>query len=139
MKDKPKLKTYITFKKHYGLENYLTCNLSRSKRSILAQFRLGILPLKVETGRFSNTVREERICEFCKDATIEDETHFLFYCGLYNDFRELLFSKAREISPQFNVRDNEENMAFLMKVMPIDLANFVSDAFCKRNEFMYYI
>ena len=52
--EKPKLKTYTTFKKDYGLENYLRRNLSRGKRSLLAQFRFGILPLKIETGRFSN-------------------------------------------------------------------------------------
>ena len=138
VKEKPKLKTYVTFKKHYGLENYLTYNLSRGKRSLLAQFRLGILPLKVETGRFSNIDREERICDFCKNE-VEDEVHFLFHCGLYREFRELLFTKAREISPHFDTRGVDENLEFLMTTMPLDLANFVSNAFCKRKEFMYNV
>ena len=112
--------------------------MSRGKRSPLAQLRLGILPLKIETGRFSNLDREERLCDFCKDA-VEDEIHFLFHCGLYHEFREFLFSKAREISPHFDTRDVVENLDFLMTNMPFDLANFVSDAFCKRKEFMYNV
>ena len=138
VKEKPKLNTYVTFKKHYGLENYLTHNLSRGKRSLLAQFRLGILPLKIETGRFSNIDREERLCDFCKDA-VENEIHFLFHCGLYREFRESLFSKAREISPHFDTRNVVENLEFLMTTIPLDLANFVSDAFWKRKEFLYTV
>ena len=127
-----------TYQKQYGLKNYLIHNLSRGKRSLLAQFRLGILLLKIETGRFSNIDREERICDFCKDA-VEDEIHFLFRCKLYSEFRKSLFSKAREISPHFDTRDVEENLAFLMTTMPSDLANFVNNAFYKRQEFMYNV
>ena len=62
-----------------------------------------------------------------------------FHCGLYREFRDLLFTKAREISPHFDTGDADENLEFLMTTMPLDLANFVSNAFCKRKEFMYNV
>ena len=47
-----KLRTYRTFKTSYHVEKYVLMNLNRRERSILAQFRIGILPLRVETGRY---------------------------------------------------------------------------------------
>ena len=34
------------------IENYVKYNLTPSERSAMAQFRFGILPLNIETGRF---------------------------------------------------------------------------------------
>ena len=60
----------------------------RSHRSLLAQLRSGILPLRLETGRFQN-IRdentghfqklkvEERVCTLCNLNCIEDEIHFV--------------------------------------------------------------
>ncbi len=42
---KPKLRTYCTFKFELSLENYVNMILPQQERSILAQFRLGMLPL----------------------------------------------------------------------------------------------
>ena len=80
-----KLRTYRNIKIHFGTEKYLTCLLSTDMRSVLAQLRCGILPLKIETGRFSSPFipAERRICDVCHKE-IEDEVHFLFKCPLYN-------------------------------------------------------
>ena len=48
---KPKLRTYILFKEKFETEWYVQHSLSRKARSLLAQFRCGVLPLKIETGR----------------------------------------------------------------------------------------
>ena len=59
-------------------------------RSFIAQLRLGILPLRIETGRFENlkdslTGRfrklkvEVRKCQICNLDDIEDEKHFYVY------------------------------------------------------------
>ena len=42
----PKLRTYITYKNIYGAAEYMTQIISKRHRSVLAQFRCGILPLK---------------------------------------------------------------------------------------------
>ena len=45
-----KLRTFVTFKKSCKEEKYLLLNLSRKERSLFAQLRLGVLPLRLETG-----------------------------------------------------------------------------------------
>ena len=72
----PKLRTYVQFKTAYQTEEYIKLNLNRSERSILAQFRCGVLPLRIETGRFVGEKPEERLCTFCGLRVPEDETHF---------------------------------------------------------------
>jgi hypothetical protein len=39
---------------------------------------MGILPLAIETGRFTSQITpiENRICKFCNQNQIEDEKHF---------------------------------------------------------------
>ena len=47
-----KLRTFRIFKQTFGQEAYLCSNISKIERSHSAQVRFGILPLKIETGRF---------------------------------------------------------------------------------------
>ncbi len=42
----------------------------------MAQLRTGILPLRIETGRWASQV--------CDNPVVEDESHFLFSCNKYN-------------------------------------------------------
>ena len=56
--NKPKLRTHIRFKQNYNCEAYLHTYLSRRQRSLFAQLRLGTLPLKIETGRYTNIPSE---------------------------------------------------------------------------------
>ena len=51
---KPKLRSYKLFKKHVETEKYVTANLSKYERSLIAKFRSGTLQLAIETGRFRN-------------------------------------------------------------------------------------
>ncbi|CAC5394901.1 unnamed protein product [Mytilus coruscus] len=57
----PKLRTYITFKSAFNQEQYVKINLTKVERSHLAQFRCGILPLRIETGRYIGERPEERL------------------------------------------------------------------------------
>ena len=52
--------------------------------------RCGILPLRIEIGRYAcNYISEnERLCLFCNCNEVENEIHFLFYCDHYSDIRE---------------------------------------------------
>ncbi len=45
--------------------------------AILSQFRLGILPLRIETGHWENESIEDRVCLVCEENFAEDEYHFL--------------------------------------------------------------
>ena len=75
--NKPKLLTYILFKSDLNLEDYVKYHMHKRHRSLFAQFRVGILPLYIETGRYDNTPLATRICKLCDSDALEDEFHFL--------------------------------------------------------------
>ena len=67
---------HVTFKSDFKTENLLLLNLTRSECSYLVQLRIGNLPLRTETGRYSNEKVEERICTLCTSGLVEDEIYF---------------------------------------------------------------
>jgi hypothetical protein len=57
---------------------------------ILMRFRTGGWHLAVNTGRFNNISRHERLCEHCRgngDDAVEDERHVLMQCPRYQHIR----------------------------------------------------
>ena len=50
----------------------------------MAQFRCGILPLRLETGRFVGEPEYQQICKMCDSGEVENELHFLLECQFYN-------------------------------------------------------
>ena len=73
----------------YPAINIYICVCNISERSLLAQLRIGVLSLKIESGRYNNVKVEDRICELY-DLDIEDENHFVCSCLTYADIREEL-------------------------------------------------
>ena len=59
------------------IEDYLFFKVPNMHRSLLAQFRAGILPFSIEVGRYRNIRLDERLCTLCDDNVVEDEIHFL--------------------------------------------------------------
>ena len=90
-----KLRTYKRFKNTYEVEAYVKTVMPRCHRSALAKFRCGVAPIRVENGRYERLPLDERLCPFC-NAEIEDELHVLTVCPMYTDFRDELYTKARE-------------------------------------------
>jgi hypothetical protein len=58
---------YSVFKKDFCIENYLL-RLSEHSRIWITKFRTSNLHLPIETGRWYNIPREERICHLCKET-----------------------------------------------------------------------
>ncbi len=50
---KSKLELYNSIKTKFGVEKYLLLNIDKYEKSLLSQLRYGILPLRIETGRFT--------------------------------------------------------------------------------------
>ena len=69
---------YSLFKKEFNLEKYLL-KLPEQKRVWITKLRTSNLRIPVETGRWSNVPRPERICTLC-NTHIGDEFHVLFTC-----------------------------------------------------------
>ena len=132
----PKLRTYITFKTSYTAEKYVLMNLNRSERSILAQFRCGILPLRIETGRYIGEKPHERLCKVCLSGQVEDELHFLFKCFLYDDLRNHLHSNITD-TDSFLILSDADKLKHLMNNYPRQIAKYLRNAFEKRKNFLY--
>ena len=79
----------------YIVTKYVLSTLSKTERSHLAQFRCGILPLRIETGRYIGLTVNDKTCQICYSDETKDEMHFLFNCPGYNDQRKSLSKLTR--------------------------------------------
>ncbi|XP_069129308.1 uncharacterized protein [Argopecten irradians] len=69
------------------LQFYLTKSLSKQRRISVSKLRLSAHNLAIETGRYRNVERNNRLCRNCELFEIEDEYHFLFICPKFSDIR----------------------------------------------------
>ena len=122
-------------KENFSTENYATKHLARNKRSLFAQLRIGILPLKIETGRFTNIPVDNRICVYCDSGEIEDEFHFVLSCEFYVDFRDILLQKCNELNNNFESLSRIEKMKYILsnKDIIIYSVNYTASAFYRRK------
>lgn len=135
--NRPKLRTYILFKNEVDVEPYVKQHMHKRIRSRFAQFRFGILPLHIETGRYENTPVFDRKCKLCELDHIEDEYHFLMICPFYNDFRLTMFYKASQIVSSFATCNNDDKFVILVKTCQKYVAQFIDSSFEKRRNFIY--
>ena len=63
------------------------------KRNIFS-FRISTHCLKIERGRYTGTIIDERLYNHCN--VIEDETHFLFECKKYEATRKNMFKTIND-------------------------------------------
>ena len=93
-----KLETYCLFKLDTSYESDLNkITLLNKYKFALSRFRLSSHNLALETGRYYNIPKENRICTFCNMNKIESEYHFLLVCPLYAELR-------RQYLPQYYSR-----------------------------------
>ena len=131
---KPKLRTYIKYKTSIGVESYVSNFYNRKSRSLMAQFRCGILPLHVETGRYVNLDADERICEFCKTNQIEDELHFICQCSLYARERMALYNDIRGKIGNFDNLTSEQKFCEIVKNCQRELSQYICKAWDVRQQ-----
>ena len=72
---------------------YLDITRKNCNRKTLVKLRIGNHKLEIETGRYDNTSRCERLCSLCDMNEIEDEIHFLFRCSKYSTIRNAFYNK----------------------------------------------
>ena len=131
---KPKLRTYCKIKKEFGTEEYVRLNLTRQQRSLLAQLRLGILPLALETGRFTNVKVENRICTLCNVNKVETEVHFLLSCKHYQQQRSDLFNSINTAGFSYSLADN---FIKLCNDYPRKLSKYIVTIWERRKTSLY--
>jgi len=133
---KPKLRTYVTFKDNVEVENYVKYCNNRQKRSLMAQIRCGILPLKIETGRFTKLAVEERVCTMCNLGKVEDEVHFVVECPFYLAERNSLFNTVNITSDIGNL-SHLEIFVHLLKHEWREVIHFLNVSWKKRQLFLF--
>ena len=110
----------------YKTEEYVKYCMSRRKRSLMAQFRMGVLPLAIETGRFRGIALEDRICTLCSLNVIENEKHFLVECTMYSSLRNQVFSNIQ--SEMYCNSDLDGKFVYLMTYEWKLVADFLDSA-----------
>ena len=110
--------TYCLLKQRFGFENYIRDVNIRTHRIILSKMRISNHRLAIETGRFSKTPRNERLCLFCKAnnnfSEIEDEQHVLLRCSRYTEIRKDLFDRVRKCCPTIDLLNDENKFMYLL-------------------------
>ena len=114
----PKLRYCTQLKSDIETEKYLEINLTRRQRSLVAQLRLGILPLSLATGRYFRIPIEMRYCKTCKQNIIEDPVHFLCECSEYTYERQQLLSNTSISLCKYGSLSAIENFLHIISVKP---------------------
>ena len=92
--DKPKLRMYMKWKQCPVPKLHVMNKLPKYHRSLITKLSLGVLPIRVESGRYEKIPFRDRTCLVCKGDTVETEEHFLLHCPLYESERSQLMPKA---------------------------------------------
>ncbi len=134
----PKLRTYGMYKHDLCTEEYVKMNLTRTTRSFIAQFRIGILPLHIETGRFVDIQPEDRICFIC-NMKPETEINFMFKCPLHMHLRNHWLQKVINLYPSFSTFPIELKLQLVLsdRRLIINSGNFIRQSFMISTNKMY--
>ena len=138
-----KLRTYNTlfspFVPHLSTVKYTRSCLPFILRKRLAQLRLGVLPLKIETDRFLKIPANQRFCiqpqctnQNHENKPIDDEYHFLLHCNQYSELRQHLYSNVA--APNFKHFSDKDKFLYLLTNASVarQVGQFISTAFDAR-------
>ena len=143
----PKLRTYHTlfppFEEHNLSTKYVKLNLPFIVRKRLAQVRLGVLPIRIESDRYAR-VKIAAELRFCKqphcinqtvpncEAIVEDEVHFMLQCKHYEKLRSDMFSKV--VLPGFSQLTDRLKFKHLLTCEDLarTVGQYIINAFDKR-------
>ena len=75
-KGKPKYSTYLLYNPTLEPSPFLKC--MHPLTTDIIRFRVGSHCLPIETGRWTQKKREDRVCEVC--GTVGDEVHYIYDC-----------------------------------------------------------
>ena len=124
------------FKRNVKFESYLYQLKNVKHRIALSRFRMSSHTLMIEKGRHMRPQieRNNRKCFHCK-CKIENESHFVISCLLYNAEHESL---RGENSLHFETIDDEQKFTFIMSnecpSLTETLARFIFNSFKKLDK-----
>ena len=130
----PKLRTYNLIADFSSPKVYLLKPLSFIQRKFMAKTRLGVLQLRIETGRYERPKKpaEQRTCKQCSLEVVENEAHFLLECPKHNFLRDQLIGQIN--NEGFSLLNDSEKLKLLMNNSDIvkQTSQFIINAFDNR-------
>lgn len=93
VQNSPKSTNYRIFKTELKFEEYFNI-LDIKNAIVLCRFRTTNHKLPIETGRWQNVMRQNRICLLCNTNSIGDEFHYILECNYFSDKRREHISKT---------------------------------------------
>ncbi len=132
-----KLDLLKQIKPHFGTENYLTINIDRYDKSLLSQFRYGILPIEIETGRYRGLNRAERLCTLCNSGAIEDQLHFAFHCPVYQEIRHDFVNTCKGKGMDWENLTDINKVAHLFEQQPRLFGKYITRIFVHRKGLLF--
>ena len=111
----PIIRYYSSHKTVVCMEQYLDSISDIRYRTALTRLRTSSHTLEIERGRYTvpRTPICDRLCINCND--VKDEIHFLVYCKLYEESRNICYQKVARRNSDFADLTDHEKYIFLMK------------------------
>ena len=103
--DHNKLRFYKTFKGSFTKEPYIEMVKNRNQRAWLSRLQISSHHLGIETGRWAKPSPlpiNERLCKYCSDNCVDNETHFLLGCATFSNKTRCFEGKLSAIIPGYN-------------------------------------
>ena len=135
-----KLRTFIQIHNWDNLKTLVKARVSRMERSSVAKMKFGILPIAMETERFSKNrpEPEERKCKLCNNGDAEDEAHLLFMCERHALAREPYLAEVYEDDPIIEYMANLSQLKILLQETRIrETTRWVDAIVQSRKECLY--
>ena len=102
--------------------------------------RLGVAPIRIETGRYERLSVSERICFHCKSC-VEDELHVLINCPLYDELRSNFYQSLQVIGINMDEKSPISQFNFILNSLDEKLirmsAKFCCEILTRRRKALY--
>ena len=100
----------------------------------------GILPLEIETGRYSGVPPEKRYCRVCNLPVVEDEYHFLYSCPLLQAERSKFYVDHISDFETFILLDDASKTRLLLgEDMIKHMGEWLEIMYFKRRSIVYKV
>ena len=113
-----KLELYSNIKAIYRREYYIDNLKDIAIRKRITQLRISAHKLPIERGRYTNTPREQRVCEMCNTRAIGDEFHYLLVCTeiSFVALRDAFLNDIQNINTNFTNFDKKSLFYYIMSL-----------------------
>ena len=114
---KTKTKTYMSINPSLSVHDMYTSTdkyVPDYRRTEMTRFRVGSHRLRIETGRWTRTPPELRLCS-CGLNTVQDETHVVFHC-LYTEELRVKYNVGND-KPLHEVLNDFNSIDFVYEIM----------------------